>query len=209
MLTGLKSLLSHHSIYMALQRGLGADKLRYRCLDELALRPNDVVLDLGCGPAYYLGRLPEGVRYYGYDTSTRYIEHARKRWGDEPTFHDEIFTEAHADSLPPINAIMMLGLLHHLSDDQCRHLLTLAARVLAPGGRVISVDPCFEPTQGRVSRWMSENDRGEYVREPEAFTALGRESFKDVDGEVLNTVTRVPTSHWMMRMSSPVTAYGP
>jgi SAM-dependent methyltransferase len=205
----LKSLLSHHSIYMALQRGLGADKLRYRCLDELALRPNDVVLDLGCGPAYYLGRLPEGVRYYGYDTSTRYIEHARKRWGDEPTFHDEIFTEAHADSLPPINAIMMLGLLHHLSDDQCRHLLTLAARVLAPGGRVISVDPCFEPTQGRVSRWMSENDRGEYVREPEAFTALGRESFKDVDGEVLNTVTRVPTSHWMMRMSSPVTAYGP
>ena len=88
---------------------------------------------------------------------------------------------------------MLLGLLHHLSDEQCRQLLTLAGRVLAPGGRVISVDTCFEPTQGRISHWMSANDRGEHVRTPEAFTALAREYFKDVDGEVLNTTTRIPS----------------
>jgi SAM-dependent methyltransferase len=207
-LTGLKRLLGHHSIYVGLQRFVGADRLRYRCLDELDLKPGETVLDLGCGPAYYLGRLPRDVRYFGFDTSTRYIEHARKRWGDAPQFRDELFTEAHAEQLPPINAVMLLGLLHHLSDEQCRQLLTLVGRALAPGGRVISVDPCFEPTQGRISHWMSANDRGGYVREPEGFTGLAREFFKDVDGDVLNTTTRIPSSHWMMRMSSPVTTFG-
>ena len=54
---------------------------------------------------------------------------------------------------------------------------------------------------------MSANDRGEHVRTPEAFATLAQEYFKDVDGEVLNTTTRIPSSHWMMRMSSPVTTY--
>ena len=208
MLAGLKGLLGHHSLYVGLQRLVGADRVRYRCLDELALKPGEAVLDLGCGPAYYLGRLPHGVRYFGFDSSTPYIEHARKRWGDGPQFRDEIFTEAHADALPPINAVMLLGLLHHLNDGECRQLLTLVGRVLAPGGRVVSVDTCFEPTQGRISHWMSANDRGEHVRQPQDFTTLAREFFKEVDGEVLNTTTRIPTSHWMMRMAAPVTTYG-
>lgn len=208
MLTGLKSLLRHHSVYVGLQRLIGADRLRERCVDELALKPGECVLDLGCGPAYYLGRLPEGIRYIGFDTSNPYIKHARTRWGGRPgvEFRDEVFTEAHADRMPPVDAIMLLGLLHHLSDEECRQLLALVSRVLAPGGRVISVDPCFEPSQGLISRWMSENDRGEHVREPHGFTALAQGFFTEVDGEVLNTTTRIPSSHWMMRMSAPRTA---
>jgi hypothetical protein len=93
--------------------------------------------------------------------------------------------------------------LHHLSDDASRSLLGLAARALAPGGRVISVDTCFEPNQGRISRWMSRNDRGGYVREPAGFTALAREYFGEVKGEVLATTTRIPSSFWLMRMADP------
>jgi hypothetical protein len=69
---------------------------------------------------------------------------------------------------------------------------------------VIAVDTCFEPNQGRISRWMSRNDRGEYVREPDGFTTLARDYFNDVAGEVLATTTRVPGSFWMMRMASPI-----
>jgi hypothetical protein len=101
---------------------------------------------------------------------------------------------------------MLLGLLHHLSDEDSRTLLRLAARALAPGGRVISVDTCFEPNQGRISRWMSANDRGEYVREPASFLALATEFFAEVDGEVVDDATRIPSSHWMMRMREPLRA---
>jgi len=55
--------LSLPNAYIAVQRALGADRLRYICIDELRLTPGDVVLDVGCGPAYYLHKLPPGVKY--------------------------------------------------------------------------------------------------------------------------------------------------
>jgi SAM-dependent methyltransferase len=206
MLAAVKRLLGHHALYVALQRAVGADRLRYRCLDELGLTDGDVVIDVGCGPAYYFARLPK-VRYVGFDTSPRYVAHARRRWGREDVeFRCEIFGEEHLGELPPADAVLLLGLLHHLTDDQARHLLDVAARALAPGGRVISVDPTFHPGQGRISRWMSANDRGEHVRTPAAFTALATDSFEDVDGEVVADATRVPSSHWLMRMRKPLPA---
>ncbi len=203
MLDAAKRLLGNVNLYMLLQRGVGADRLRYKCLEYLELKPDEVVLDIGCGPAYYFERIGD-ARYFGFDTDQRYIDHAKSRWGDRGEFRCEIFTEAHAAQLPPVNKVLLFGLLHHLSDEQSLELLHLAAQTLAPGGVVISVDPCFEPSQGRISHWMSANDRGEFVRTPEQFTALANRSFGQIDGEIWNQVTRIPSSHWMMRMSVPV-----
>ena len=198
----LRRLLSNVGLYIALQKGVGADRVRYRCLDEAAIKPGDRVLDVGCGPAYYFDRLPK-AEYLGFDTSAAYIDYARRRFGDRGEFRCEALTEAHLSKLPPFDAVLLFGLLHHLSDEDCATLLDLAARSLAPGGRVISVDPCLHPGQGRISRWMSENDRGEYVRPPEAFEKLARASFGEVSTEILDTVSRVPSSHYMMRMTAP------
>ncbi len=71
---------------------------------------------------------------------------------------------------------------------------------------MIAVDTCFEPNQGRISRWMSRNDRGEYVREPAAFVTLAERSFATVDGEVIDGVTRILSSFWLMRMRHPKVA---
>jgi SAM-dependent methyltransferase len=203
-----KRLLSQVPLYVALQKGIGADRLRYRCIDRLELKPGQAVLDIGCGPAYYLDRLPE-VRYYGFDTDAGYIAWAQKRWAGRGTFQCAIFGDEHVAELPRFDAIMLLGLIHHLSDDDTRNLLRLATLALAPGGHVVSVDTVFEPTQGRVSRWMSENDRGEYVRTPEQFNALAGEYFGEVEGEVVNDATRVPASYWLMRMGAPLEAGQP
>lgn len=197
-----KDLLEQVPLYLALQRVVGADRLRYRCLDELDLADGDVVLDIGCGPAYYLERMPS-VRYYGFDTSERYVAWARKRFGDRAEFRCEVFSAHHLEQLPPVDAVMLLGLLHHLDDQQSRELLDLCALALGENGRVISIDTCLAPDQGRVSRWMSENDRGEHVREPDRFVELARGSFDRVGGEILDDVTRVPGAFWLMRMSDP------
>jgi cyclopropane fatty-acyl-phospholipid synthase-like methyltransferase len=199
---GLKSVLRHVPAYVLLQRIVGADRLRYRCIEEI--RPGETVLDVGCGPAYYFPRLPQPVKYHGFDTDAPYIDWAQQRFGGEnASFHCGIFDEAAARSLPQIDAVLLLGLLHHMSDEQCTDLLNLAASVLSPGGRVISLDTCFEPTQGRISRWMSENDRGEYVREPAAFEKLALQSFGQVEGKVVNDATHIPASYWMMTMTAP------
>ncbi len=203
-------MLGRAPAYIAVQRALGADRVRHRCIDELRLGPGATVVDVGCGPAYYFERLPRPLTYHGFDTESRYIDWARKRWAHVANFHLGVFDAEAASNLAPVDAVMLLGLLHHLPDEQATDLLELSARVLRSDGQVIAVDPCFEPAQGRISRWMSENDRGEHVREPAAFVALARTWFGSVEGEVLADVSRIPTSHWMMRMTGPrVTAGGP
>lgn len=202
MLGYAKKLLGNVHLYVLLQKGLGSDKLRYRCLDRLELKPGDAVLDVGCGPAYYFDRFGD-VRYFGFDTEPGYIEYAKARWGHRADFRCEVLVEDHLAEIPPIDKVLLFGLLHHLSDDDSSNLLNLVGRALSPGGTAIAVDTCFEPGQGRVSRWMSENDRGEYVRTPEQFLALAQASFGEVSGEIWTGVTRIPSSFWTMQMSAP------
>lgn len=206
MLESLRRLLGNVHLYIGLQRGLGTDRVRYWCLDAAELKPGDTVLDVGCGPAYYLDRLPRDVAYYGFDTSEPYLAHARAKFGDRGEFHHGRLTGHSLADLPAFDAVLLFGLLHHLSDDDCAGLLDVAARSLAPGGRLISVDPCTHPGQGRVSRWLAVNDRGEHVRAPEAFDALARQSFADVDSQIRGDLMRVPYSQYVMRMSGPIVA---
>jgi SAM-dependent methyltransferase len=203
MLGTLRQTLGNVGLYLALQKGIGADRIRYRCLDEAKLKRGDRVLDVGCGPAYYFDRLPQ-VHYVGFDTSETYVAYARKRYGDRGEFRCEILTEDHLASIGRFDAVLLFGLLHHLDDDQCATLLDVAARSLAAGGRVISCDPTVHEGQNRVSRWMSENDRGEYVRRPHSYDTLARASFGEVETQVLSTLSRVPTSHYMMRLAAPL-----
>jgi SAM-dependent methyltransferase len=198
----VKDLLSQVPLYVGLQKAVGASKLRYRCLDAASIKPGDVVVDVGCGPAYYLERLPQPLTYHGFDTDQTYIEWARKKWGDRGTFHIGIFDAEAAAEVPAPDAILLLGLLHHLSDEDSRNLLGLCADILAPGGRVVSVDTAFVPGQGRLSRWMSENDRGEYVRHPEQFEALAAPYFGSTASEVVSGTGRIPGAYVLMTMTA-------
>jgi SAM-dependent methyltransferase len=184
-----------------MKRGIGADRLSSRCLEESGIRAGDTVVDVGCGPAYYFDDLPQPITYFGFDTDSRYIEWARKRFGDRASFHCGVFDEAQAQALPPVDVVLLLGLLHHLSDDDCRAVLDLCATLLTPGGRVVSVDTCFDTSQGRVSRWISDNDRGEHVRPSNEFVALAESSFANVEHTLLTTTMRLPGAFCMMTMS--------
>lgn len=199
----LKDALAFVPAYVALQRGIGADRLRHRCLEESGIRAGDTVVDVGCGPAYYFDSLPQPIDYFGFDTDARYIEWARRRFGDRGRFHCGVFDESQAEQLPPADVILLLGLLHHLSDEECRALLDLAAGSLAPGGRVVSVDTCYDPSQGRVSRWISDNDRGEHVRPSGEFVELAERSFEQVEPTLLTSTLRVPAAFCMLRMTRP------
>ena len=203
MLARLRQTLSNVGLYIAVQKGIGADRVRYRCLEEAELKPGQRVLDVGCGPAYYFGRLPE-VEYVGFDTSEPYVAYARKHYGQRGDFRCEILTADHLDDLGQFDAVLLFGLLHHLSDEQCATLLDLSARALAPGGRVVTCDPTLHEGQTRISRWMSENDRGEYVRKPAVYDKLARASFGQAETTVLDTLSRIPTSHYMMRLTAPI-----
>lgn len=194
----MKQLLGNVRAYIALQKTLGADRLRYAALDAAAIQPGESVLDIGCGPAYYLDRLPQDVTYHGFDTSQPYLDWAGEKFAGRPAhFHHGIFDEAAARDLPEFDVVLMLGLLHHVDDAHASDLMRLCADKLRPGGRLVTVDTCYAPGQGRISKWISDNDRGEHVRDGEGFLQLARQSFEKVDGRYLD-IMRVPGAMWLM-----------
>ena len=108
------------------------------------------MLDIGCGPAEILGELPDDVTYLGFDLSETYIKAAQKRWGARGTFRCAPVDAVTVRELPQVDVVLAVGVLHHLDDGDAERLFTLAGSTLAPGGRVITYDPCFAPGQGAV-----------------------------------------------------------
>ncbi len=197
-----ETILGNVSAYILLQRAVGADRLRHHCLRRLDAKPGERILDVGCGPAYYLDHLP-GVEYVGFDTSQRYIDYARQRFGPRGEFFCEEFGPRHVRDLPPFDAVLLMGLLHHLDDGACDALLSLLAEAIRPEGRVVTLDTAFTEDQGLISRWMARNDRGEFVRTPEAFRKLASQHFDDVRDFVVDDLTRVPGAYCVMELRSP------
>jgi len=196
------SFLRYPSLYIAVQKALRADALRRLCISKLALEKGNRVLDIGCGPADYLEDLRD-VEYHGFDTAPQYIEHARQRFGDRGHFYCEVYAEHHVAALAPFDRVMLMGLLHHLDDAACDDLLGLIARSLASGGRVVTLDTCFEEQRPFLRTFIAKRDRGEYVRVPRQYEALARPHFTRVSGFHANDICRIPISEWIMVLEDP------
>lgn len=201
----MKSILETPLVYVAFQKLVGGAKMREICLAMLAPKPGERILDVGCGPAYYLNDLPK-VEYFGFDTEGRYIEHARARFGDRATFYNEEYTRQHAARLGKFDGILLMGLLHHLDDATAHELLAVAADSLRPGGRVVALDTTVHAGQSWWEHKFAMGDRGEHVRSPEAFSALGKAHFSDVQGQLRPRGSWVPDCHWIMTLRSPLTS---
>lgn len=197
----MRKLLSNVHVYIALQKGLGADRLRRLALEVANVQPGSSVLDVGCGPAYYLDQLPADIVYHGFDTHEPYLAFARKRW-PHAVFHHGVFNEEGLPESTRFDVMLLLGLLHHVDDAEAASLLALCAHRLAPGGRLVSADTAYVSGQRRVARWVADNDRGEYVRAPIQYRRLAEMAFGQVEGAVLD-VMRIPTSMWLMTSQQP------
>ena len=97
------------------------------------------ILDVGCGPGIFAKPCVErGFCYHGFDISERMIDEARRRFGNLEKIE---FTVGDARRLPlptgSIDAVLCLGMLEYVSEEEEALYLEEMARVVRPGGILV------------------------------------------------------------------------
>jgi SAM-dependent methyltransferase len=193
---GLRRILSSSFIYDTFQTLVGARRFRKRLVERyLRPVPGMRIIDVGCGTAAMLGHLPVGVSYFGFDLSSDYIDHAKKRFGDAGKFYCADVADASKLGLPKADLIIATGLLHHLDDEEATQLIRNITKLLAPGGRFVATDGCFESGQSPIAHWFLKRDRGQNVRDRIGYLSLTQAAGIEAKIDVYHHLLRIPYTH--------------
>jgi SAM-dependent methyltransferase len=192
----LDRVLADSRAYEFSRRVIGArEEMRRLVHDVVQPAPGMRILDLGCGNGRLVPYLT-GTSYVGVDSNPSYVRAATRRWGSESTRFVVADLVRLADvRIERVDTVVLVGVLHHLPDEVASAALQGAAELLVPGGRFITMDPCFEPTQRSLARVLMALDRGLYVRHPADYVRLIDSHLKDVTSEIWTDVYPFPYTH--------------
>ena len=107
------------------------------------------VLDFGCGPGHiwdHIQRFGKKWRYTGLDFSADSVMALQTRGASKPGFEGAV----HAANLPShlqsasFDAVLLLEVIEHLTDDQLHSTIAEIKRLLRPGGRLVVSTPHAE-----------------------------------------------------------------
>src|SRR5215472_5130046 len=134
------------TVYDAIQGAVGTNKMLRRLVaDHIRPRAGMRVLDLGCGTGQ-VTRFLDNVDYTGIDNNPRYIAKANAE--NTGRYICDDFSVADSLERHSFDLVLAIGLLHHLDARQAAQVFAIAARRLIPCGRMVTIDPAHDPSQG-------------------------------------------------------------
>ncbi len=154
------------------------------------------ILDLGCGTANILEHIHDEKEYIGIDFSEKYIEDAKKRFANRKTskFYTIDLNEYSKTATEKFDIVLMIGVLHHISDDEAEQALCSIKRLMADGGVFISHDPCYTKKMNPIARLMCMFDRGKYVRYADDYITLQKKYWTDIKYDIRTDTLKIPYS---------------
>jgi SAM-dependent methyltransferase len=191
--SGLQRWLKVPFLYNFFQEVIGGNALRRKFIQShVRPRPGDKIIDIGCGPAQILPWLPD-VDYLGFDVNHACIASAKRTHADKGTFVVGDTVSLCDDSrFRNADIVIGLGILHHLGNDDATHCIQFAHRALKQGGRFVSLEACWVPNQGFLSRYIMSKDRGQNIRTEQMYRQLAGNVFKSVDVWIDTKPLRIP-----------------
>lgn len=201
---GFYNILKLGTIYSLMQKSMGWPSL-FRFFIEEWIKPQrqDILLDLGCGPADLCDYLSREVCYCGLDPNPEYIRQARARYRDGSKrrfWCVGVSKDAGLilpDDLPCCNIAVSIGVLHHLDEREAELLLQTVRKVMesAPSAvkpRFMLLDNCLIDKQNPIANWLIRHDRGRYARHYTWYEETLRRFFPEVKIEILHNMLRLP-----------------
>ena len=180
---GIYSLLSNTFFYSLVQRVMSGTSFRKKIVKKYITKHNVKVLDIGCGPAEILDTLPE-IKYYGFDINPIYINSAKKKYENKGKFFCKKFTNKNTKYLPKFDHVLLLGVLHHLSDQEINKLMLNIKKVLKRKGNIITLDNIFINKQNLIAKFLIQMDKGENVRSKTGYLNILKNHFKKINSKI-------------------------
>ena len=199
--SGVRAILSVPLVYSAFQTVVGTGKSKTKFITEhLNITEGHRILDIGCGTGIFLDFLPSTVKYVGFDSSEKYISHAKRKYGTRGKFFKGKVEDSSTDGLNNFDRVVAIGVLHHLDDQEVIKLFGLAKKALKRNsGEFHSIDPCYVSNQSPISKFLVSRDRGKNVRVASRYESLALEVFSDVVVRNRNDMLRIPYNHAILR----------
>jgi SAM-dependent methyltransferase len=197
-ISGAYRLITIPSIHKMLMFSLGADRAITRYVEDV-LKPKAgmKILDVGCGTANILSYL-SAADYTGIDLNENHIVFARQRYGDRGRFIAGNAAEDLKQEGNTFDLINVSALLHHLGDGEAVSLFASLKRLLAAGGRIVTIDNVWLPKQRAVVKLFNTLDSGLNIRTPEGYLGLLNGLKFDVQTRIFNDLLRIPYDHFVM-----------
>lgn len=180
---GIYSLLSNTFFYSLVQRIMSATSFREKIVKKYITKNNIKVLDIGCGPAEILNALPR-INYYGFDINPLYINSAKKKYESRGKFFCKKFTIKDTKRLPKFDYVLLLGILHHLNDQELNVLMKNIKKVLKKRGKIITLDNIFIKSQNLIAKFLIVLDKGNNVRSKNGYLSVLKKHFKKIKSKV-------------------------
>ena len=197
MLQSVRSLLAIPAAYNLWWNAVGGPAFAKVLVHEyLQPRVGARILEIGCGPGTIVDYLPQG-EYLGFDLSSKYIEMARKRF-PQAQFVCERVSQFSLAKQQSFDAVLALGIVHHLDDPEARQLFQIAYDALKSGGKLVTSDGVWTSDQSPAARWLLAKDRGEYVRNEGEYMSIASQVFGNVRASVRHNLIRIPYSHLIL-----------
>lgn len=190
------------ALYLLLQKALNrkdADTFIFN--DVCNIKPTDRILDFGCGAARYRHHI-NTQQYVGIDFNEAHIKLAQQLYPND-TFICANIVDMN-ESLGLFDKIIMIGILHHISDQEAKAVLQACKRLLKPNGQIYARDPVFEQNQNPIARLIAKLDQGNHVRYTDAYCQLASEYFDNIKTYIKRDSLRVPNSHLFMTLTNHV-----
>ena len=189
----MTDILKFAGIYQFYQWLAGAGKYN-RLFANCYLRytQDQKILDLGCGPADILKFLPKDCDYTGIDLNPDYIAKARKKYRDKSFFIGDINNPDFIMEDGIFDTVFCIGVQHHLPDTEVDNLLKFAFNMLKKGGRLLTLEPVYCGSQGRLELFIRKKDRGKFIRTPEDYMLLTNKVFKGSSYKIICNAMTIP-----------------
>jgi SAM-dependent methyltransferase len=197
----IKNVLVTPILFDIYQSLVGSPRCHARVISEM-LRPvpGERILDVGCGVGACVPLLPKDISYVGIDISAPYIEAARAKYSKWGTFICGDVGSVDWKSIGRFDRAFSFGVLHHLSDAIAVRAVDLVRAVVRPGGKFVTLDPCYVPSQSGIAKFLIDHDRGEYVRDQAGFERLVSR-VGNVQSRVFHDLLRIPYTQVVMEVT--------